>query len=170
MPYGSSASTSRMRGIDGAWPMFILREVVYMVCAHPELSGRNLAGRLGVLAETVLRYRKMVKQKQLQWSDLEPLSDEDLYAVFNRPRYRKPKKTVPDMARVEAVLNQPGTNIRDAWEDYRANLPGPHLCLSTFRDFVRAHWRRSFARTLPMAAPCVAASDPVMAGPSPGPR
>jgi hypothetical protein len=113
--------------------MIDLPRLVRLLCEHPELSAARIARKADCSSRTVVRYRKEVAYRDLPWSHYEPLSVEELDREFNKPRYRPPSKTPYDPDRVAAFLARPKATLRDAWEDYRASKPRPHVAYDTFR-------------------------------------
>lgn len=130
----------------GSVHMSTLRDFLCLLCTQPELSDRRIAAATGRSPGTVRRYRRALRAKQWSWHDLKDLTATQLNGRFNQPRYRPQKKTAFDMGRVDAIMNEPGATMRDAWEDYRARYPRPHLSLSSFRARVAKRWRHSFIR------------------------
>jgi hypothetical protein len=110
-----------------------LHPLVKLLCERPELSAACIGRKADFCSRTVGRYRKKVAERDLPWSYYEPLSVEQLDLEFNKPRYRPPSKTPYDPDRVAAFLARPKATLRDAWEDYRASAPRPHLAYDTFR-------------------------------------
>ncbi len=130
----------------GSVHMSTLKEFLCLLCTQPEMSDRRIAVTTGRSPGTVRRYRRALRAKQWSWHDLEDLTATQLNDRFNQPRYRPPKKTAFDMGRVDAIMDEPGATMRDAWEDYRARYPRPHLSLSSFRARIGKRWRHSFIR------------------------
>jgi hypothetical protein len=125
--------------------------MIKLLCTRPDLSVPRIAVMVDRTPETVSRYRRILRANGWRWEELEPLSLEALDARFNKPRHRPPAKTPVDMQRVLAILKQ-GRTMRDAWEDYRAHLPRPHLSLNWFRETANAQlvWSFGLAELVPV--------------------
>lgn len=121
-----------------------LPHLIQLLCEHPELSAARIGRLVDRSPRTVSRYRKAVVERNLPWVYYEQLTAEDLDRKFNLPRYRPKSKTPYDPARVAAVLAKPKATLRDAWEDYRASAPRPHLAYDTFRRRVGRVMVRQF--------------------------
>lgn len=125
-----------------------LLQLISLILNHPELSNVRIGRLCRASPRTVYRYRRRVAQA----TAIEPLSDLDLSDErrlrqrLNQPRYTPPTKTAIDWAETEKVLSQPNVTLRDAWENYRANQPRPHLSCSRFRRKVRARLGRTETR------------------------
>lgn len=124
--------------------MIDLPRLIRLLCEHPELSAARIARKADCSSRTVARYREEVADRDLPWSHYEPLSVEELDREFNKPRYRPPTKTPYDPDRVAAFLARPKATLRDAWEDYRASKPRPHVAYDTFRRRVGLTLVRQF--------------------------
>lgn len=110
-----------------------LFHLIRLLCEHPELSTARIGRVVKRSARTVARYRKEIAARDLTWAHFEGLTADELDRVFNQPRYRPPSKTPHDPVRVANVLARPKATLRDAWEDYRASAPRPHIAYDTFR-------------------------------------
>lgn len=125
-----------------------LQQLISLILNHPELSNVRIGRLCRASPRTVYRYRRRVAQAMAA----EPLSaldlsdDQRLRRRLNQPRYTPPTKTPIDWEATEKVLSQPNVTLRDAWENYRANQPRPHLSCSRFRRKVRARLGRTETR------------------------
>lgn len=125
-----------------------LLQLISFILNNPELSNVRIGRLCRASSRTVCRYRRRVAQA----TAVEPLSELDLSDErrlrrrLNQPRYTPPTKTEIDWAETEKVLSQPNVTLRDAWENYRANRPRPHLSCSRFRRKVRARLGRTETR------------------------
>lgn len=125
-----------------------LLQLVSLILKHPELSNVRIGRLCRASARTVYRYRRRIAQA----TTIEPLSaldlsdEQRLRRRLNQPRYSPPSKTPIDWTETEKVLSEPNVTLRDAWENYRANQPRPHLSCSRFRRKVRARLGRTETR------------------------
>lgn len=115
-----------------------LKVLTDLILDHPELPNTQVGRLAGASTRTVYRYRRLLGHQNLTAADR--VSHESVCRRLNRPRYRPEHKAAIDWHRLQDVLAQPNATLRDAWEDYRASQPMPHLGYSRFRRKVRAHY------------------------------
>ncbi len=124
-----------------------LKQLINLILDHPELSNARIGRLSRSSTRTVYRYRKLLEDVSLSAAER---SDEAwLRAKFNRPRHVPAGKTPIDWSQTRAVLCTPNVTVRDAWEQYRASRPQPHVGYSRFRRQVRARFGKVYIVSSP---------------------
>jgi hypothetical protein len=115
-----------------------MQTLIHLIYHCPALSDARIARKAECSAPTVRRYRRLITDNQYPWETLCHASNAELYARFNKPRFRPPKKLPCVDSRVAAFLTAEKATVRDAWEDYRATQPRPHVEYDTFRRYANS--------------------------------
>jgi hypothetical protein len=118
--------------------------LVWLLCTQPDLSCARIALSLSVCSKTVRRYRDILAEQGWTWEDLSTLDAAGLDRRFNPSRYPVAAKTPIDWHRVETILRDPKSCLRDAWHDYQAHTRPPHLSYPTFCKKARPIFQRRF--------------------------
>lgn len=115
-----------------------LQTLIHLIYQCPGLSDARIARMALCCAPTVRRYRRLAALKRYSWQSLCHDTTAALRLRFNKPHYCPPKKTAFDECRVCALLIGANASVRDAWEDYRATTPMPHMGYDAFRRRIKS--------------------------------
>jgi transposase len=85
----------------------------------------QLAVACGVSEATVRRYRRIIREKDLTWTDLVDLDDRSFYLAFNRPKRGRVARAAPDLAAIDTELSASGMTLQHWYEDHVAALDEP---------------------------------------------
>ncbi|GLQ94443.1 IS21 family transposase [Dyella acidisoli] len=100
-------------------------------------SPTDAAEFVGCSPVTIRRYRRIAKEKSLNWSMLHGLDDASLDATFNKDVGRAITKRMPDYAALIQELKKPGVTKMLLWEEYRESDPYTAYKYAQFTH----HWR-----------------------------
>lgn len=79
----------------------------------------DLAASTGKAESTIRRYRRILAEKALTWTQLESLTDDELYLALNQPRRGRPLGHMPDLDAVVAELEATGMSLQTwYWRTY----------------------------------------------------
>lgn len=118
--------------------MKTIRQLVKLVLTTP-LGNKQIADTVGASRTTVLRYRKIIEEKQLQWQQLEGLTEDALDQLFNKVAHRLATRRGPDFVHVHEEMARDGVTLQLLWEEYRDEGPEDALSYSQFTDGYRRH-------------------------------
>jgi transposase len=108
-----------------------------------ELPDTHISMALTLSRNTVRRYRKLVIEKGLSWTDVEILSTTQLDSLFNKRPGRLSECVLPDWERCISELERVGVTRTLLWEEYRANTPESSLSYSQFSELLRRHMQKT---------------------------
>lgn len=98
------------------------------------LKIKEIASSLKCSPTTVYRYREILTKKELTWSQLEAMSDDEIDKLFNKTPGCIGKKRHPDWSWVHDEVKRRGVIIMVIWDEYRLPSPDDALSYSQFCD------------------------------------
>lgn len=96
------------------------------------MSNRAIGKQLDIAYNTVRRYRAIAQDNDYALAELLGLSDDELFAKFNRRLTRDPQKRMPDWAYVHRELERKGVTRSLLWFEYKEEDPSTAYELSQF--------------------------------------
>lgn len=85
-----------------------------------KLSNRNIARILNISAGAVSNYTSPLKHREIEWAQLQPMSDSDLERMLYPTKYLSPRREmqVPDFSKIHQELKRKGMTLQLLWEEY----------------------------------------------------
>ena len=112
-----------------------LRTAIRLVLSTT-LSNRDIGPQVGVVYNTIRRYRQIAQENDYQLDELLVLSDAELAAKFNKGASSSTGKRLPDWAYVHRELQRKGVTRTLLWLEYKEEDPDPDTSyeLSRFNE------------------------------------
>ncbi|WP_426269238.1 IS21 family transposase [Dyella kyungheensis] len=126
-----------------AKPSGALRATLHLI-TQTRFTDRDIAQmetvKLG--KSSISRYRHLLHEKQLSWSDLEDLSDQELHALLKKTTHTPRRTRQPDWEWVHQELNRkPKPNTKFwIWRQYRKEDASTAMSYSHFTVSLNAHF------------------------------
>lgn len=124
-----------------------LRDIKKIIHLHQKahLSLREISFLLKTPKSTVADYLSRFKKSDKTLSDLELLSDDEIYAFLFPEESKRPKqrlrKMLPDFVQMDLELRKKYVTRELLWEEYKQKFPGAHYEYTHFCNLYRA-WKK----------------------------
>ena len=118
-------------------PMKKMRDILWMLLGL-RLAARKTSRAYSVSHSTVLEYQQRAEKAELDWPEIEKMSDEMLERRLF-PERATSTRPVPDWSRIHQELKLAGVTLQRLWEEYREAMPDGYG-YSRFCDLYRI-WR-----------------------------
>lgn len=124
-----------------------IREVIRILFNGGDLSYRSIGKVVGLSHNTVGRYDRIRKDKQVTMQDFEDMDDNALEAIFSaRPTSISTQKTLPDFEYLHEQLKIRGVTLEILWQEYRQTYPDGYSYTHCTRLYKR--WARKLNITM----------------------
>ncbi|MDR7123103.1 IS21 family transposase [Rheinheimera soli] len=118
-----------------------LRQLIRLLLST-NFSNRRIAQLSGTSPNTVLTYRRRLKETRLTVSEIEQLADNQLLRQLNPPKQAESGKRQPDWPHIHQLMQAKHQTLIQLWEEYRGLRPQDAYCYSQFtyyyRDYVKS--------------------------------
>ena len=85
-----------------------------------EVSNRKIAEIMNISRNTVNRIIRIMNDQHVSWSEIEGLSESELYTIFEAKQAENQSMyVVPDYAKLSKELARPGVTMQLLWEEYQ---------------------------------------------------
>jgi len=111
------------------------------------LSGRQVAGAMGISPATVADIVRRAHAAGLTWPLPEDMDDEELETLLYPKPEKESERPVPDMKYLRTELSKKGVTIALLWQEYAAENPEDHY---SYQQFARLYknWKKSVETTM----------------------
>ena len=103
------------------------------------LSNRRISALTDFSPNTVRRYRKVLGNLGIAWSDLDKKNDREIACLFDAKRTQGGGKRMPDWSFVHKLMQNKNQTLAQLWEEYCIDSPIDAYGYSQFTHYYRQH-------------------------------
>jgi len=122
-----------------------LREAVRLAL-NTNMSYRNIGSILNMSHNSISRYDRIIKEKELSWEKIDNMDDTSIESLLKTTRGRISALRMPDWSYIHQERQQPDMTLQLLWEEYRVDNPGDAYSYSQF-----THYYREFVNKLDLS-------------------
>lgn len=103
------------------------------------LSSNAIGKALGISPHTVRKGRKLVKEQNWSWEDLQQMDDLAIAGFFQRVRGGNTEKVTPEWSHIHQLMQKKHQTLIQLWEEYRETYQTQAYSYSQFTYYYREY-------------------------------
>ena len=111
--------------------MNMIREAIHRALTT-NMSNRLIASTVNLSHTTISRYRRVLKEKSIKWSDVSKMNDDEIERLIRCYRKHAICKREPDMIYTLNEMSKKHVTLQLLWEEYCLSDPGSAYGYSSF--------------------------------------
>jgi len=118
-----------------------IREVLRLILTT-KMSNRLIAKTMRMSPNTPNRYRHILIKKNIPWSDVDKMDDNEVTNLVRTQSYRVINRQMPDWDYIHREMQNRHVTLQMLWEEYRLSNPENTYAYSQFTYYYRVYVRK----------------------------